>query len=334
MTQSISLILCAVAVLSTNARGQDSPKPKAPAPAKPVVFEVEDHKAYVYAAPKPAEGKPWIWYSPTIRGSVLIANHKVYFDAFMEAGLAVAGYDLGEVRGAPESTAKFTLFYDAMVKQGYSTKPILLGQSRGGLMSLAWAIQNPTKLQAWVGIYPVCNLTSWPLKSSKKETLADYNRTEEQLIAQLKELNPIENLAGLAKQKVPFFAVHGDKDGPVPYDENTKKLKENYEAVGGTCTVKVILGAGHAEIPAFFECRELLEFVYANAPRPGGKTMVRDGMVTVEPPEFTGAINNPLKGFRDYKPDGYGLLKRTYIKWSDIEVGAGDTVDRIIAHTN
>ncbi len=62
-------------------------------------------------------------------------------------------------------------------------------------------------------------------------------------------------------------------------------------------------------------------------------TSVRDGWVTVAPTEFQGAINNPLKGFRDYKAHGYGLLKRTYIKWNDIEVGADDTVDRIIAHT-
>ena len=61
---------------------------------------------------------------------------------------------------------------------------------------------------------------------------------------------------------------------------------------------------------------------------------VRDGWVTVAPAEFEGAINNPLKGFRDYKEQGYGLIKRTYINWNDIEVGADDTVDRIIAYTN
>ncbi len=61
---------------------------------------------------------------------------------------------------------------------------------------------------------------------------------------------------------------------------------------------------------------------------------VKDGWVTVVPTEFQGAINNPLKGFRDYKKDGYGLLKRQYIKWSDIEVSAEDTVERIIAHTS
>jgi len=39
-------------------------------------------------------------------------------------------------------------------------------------------------------------------------------------------------------------------------------------------------------------------------------TSVCDGWVTVSPPEFQGAINNPLKGFREYKKDGYGLSKR------------------------
>jgi hypothetical protein len=78
------------------------------------------------------------------------------------------------------------------------------------------------------------------------------------------------------------------------------------------------------------------ERVGAQEARPADalRTSVRDGWVTVVPPEFTGAINNPLKGFRAYKPGGYGLVERTYIKWQDIEAGADDTVERIIAHTN
>jgi hypothetical protein len=63
-------------------------------------------------------------------------------------------------------------------------------------------------------------------------------------------------------------------------------------------------------------------------------TSVQNGWVTVFPPEFMGAINNPLKGFREYKRDGYGLLERQYIKWNDIEISANDTVERIIAYTN
>ncbi len=235
------------------------------APKKADVFEIEGNKAYVFAAPKPAKGKPWVWYAPIVKGDFIIVKHKAYFDAFMNAGIAVAGFDLGEVRGAPGSTAKFTPFYNEMVKRGYSPKPILLGQSRGGIMTLAWAFRNPDKVQAWAGIYPVCNLASYPLKSSKKETLADFAMTEEALTAKLDEFNPVANLAALAAKKVPMFSVHGDKDGPVPYDANTKLLKDRYEAAGGSFTEKVIPGGGHEISPAFFECRELIDFVLQQA---------------------------------------------------------------------
>jgi predicted esterase len=232
-----------------------------PAPKKAEVFEVEGNKAYLYDAPQPAKGKPWIWYAPVVRGDVIIVKHKAYYDAFMQEGIAVAGFDLGEVRGAPGSTAKFTKFYDAMVQRGYSSKPILLGQSRGGMMTLAWAFRNPDKVKAWAGIYPVCNLTSWPMKFSKQDTLADFAMSEEAFASKLSELNPIDNLSGLAQRKVPMFSVHGGKDGTVPYDDNTKLLKERYEAAGGAFGVNIIPGGGHEVTPAFFECRELIDFV-------------------------------------------------------------------------
>lgn len=233
--------------------------------AKPESFEVGGHMAYLQAAPQPAAGKPWIWYAPTVKGDFIILKHKMYTDAFLNAGIAIATCDLGEVRGAPGSTAKFTLFYDAMVKRGYSAKPILLGQSRGGIMTLAWAVRNPDKVTAWAGIYPVCSLSSYPLRFSKKETLADYGMTEEEIRAKLGELNPIENLSGLAKNKVPLFSVHGDKDATVPFDENTKLLDERYKAAGGACEVKVIPGHGHDLSPAFFQCQELVDFILKNA---------------------------------------------------------------------
>ena len=239
-----------------------------PAAAKPPtteVFDVDGHKAYLQVAPQPAEGKPWIWYGPTVKGDFILLRHKFYADAILSVGIAIASYDLGEVRGAPGSTAKFSLFYDEMVKRGYSAKPILLGQSRGGIMTLAWAVRNPDKVTAWAGIYPVCNLASYPLKFSKNETLADYEMDEATIRAKISELNPIANLGGLAKNKVPMFSVHGDKDGTVPYAENTELLKKNYEAAGGTCDVKIIPGRGHEISPAFFECQELLDFILKQA---------------------------------------------------------------------
>lgn len=234
---------------------------------KPETFDQGGHKAYLQAAPQPAEGKPWIWYAPTVKGDFIILRHKMYTDAFLGAGIAIASYDLGEVRGAPGSSEKFSKFYDAMVERGYSAKPILLGQSRGGITTLGWAVRNPDKVTAWAGIYPVCNLTSYPLRFSKNETLADYGMDEATIRAKLDELNPIAMLDGLAKNKVPMFSVHGDKDGTVPHDENTKLLQERYEALGGSCEVKVIPGRGHEVSPAFFQCQELVDFILRQAGR-------------------------------------------------------------------
>ena len=227
-------------------------------------FEIAGNKAFLYTAPKPAAGKPWVWYAPTFKG-MAFAERRQYFERFMQAGISIAGFDLGEVRGSPASTAKFTGFYDAMVKRGFSPKPILLGQSRGGMMTLAWAFRHPDKVRAWVGIYPVCNLASWPLKNSKAQTLADFALPEAELTARLKEFNPVDNLSGLLTNRVPMFAVHGDSDVVVPYADNTKLLKDRYAAGGGSFTVKLVPGEGHKVGPAFFECRELVEFVLKQA---------------------------------------------------------------------
>ena len=130
----------------------------------------------------------------------------------------------------------------------------------GGMMTLTWAFRNPDKVKAWIGIYPVCNLASWPLKNSKVQTLADFEMTEAELTTRLKEFNPPDNLAGLAAAKVPMFAVHGDTDVVVPHRDNTLLLKERYEALGGKITVKIIPGEGHKVGPSFFACPELVEF--------------------------------------------------------------------------
>ena len=74
-------------------------------------------------------------------------------------------------------------------------------------------------------------------------------------------------------------------------------------------------------------CMGLASAIAAGAP--GG-----DDWVTVKPEKFEGAINNPLKGFRSYHSDGYGLLHCQYIGWNAIELSAEDTVERIIARTN
>jgi predicted esterase len=243
-------------------------------------FEIGGHKAYLFAPPEPAAGKPWLWFAPTLKG-VSLSQRKLYFETFLRAGIAIAGFDLGEVRGAPSSTAKFSGFYDEMVRRGWSPQPILLGQSRGGLMMLAWAVRNPDKVRAFVGIYPVCNLADWPLRN-KAVTLADYGLTEAELMAQLSQLNPIDNLQGLVANRVPCFVVHGGKDAAVPYNTNTRLLKDRYEAGGGSITVKLVPDEGHQATAAFFECQELIDFVLTHAIEKGNARNGNGALFTIQ----------------------------------------------------
>ena len=232
---------------------------KLPLPAD--FFEVNERAALVMIPEKPAAGNPWVWYAPTLQ-NYPHHSQQFYFEQFLEHGIAVAGYDLGEVRGAPESSEQFSGFYEAMLEKGYSAKPVLLGQSRGGLMMLCWAFRNPEKVRAFVGIYPVCNLASWPLENSKSSVLVDYGMSEEAILKQLDTFNPSENLAGLVKAGVPMFIIHGDCDKAVPYRDNGALIQVAYGNLGGKIEVKIISGKGHAEISEFFTDQDLLKFIF------------------------------------------------------------------------
>jgi len=235
---------------------------KLPLPAE--LFEVNGRTAFVMQPENPAAGNPWVWYAPTLQ-NYPHASQQFYFEQLLEHGIAVAGYDLGEVRGAPESSAKFTGFYDAMVIKGYSAKPVLLGQSRGGLMMLSWAFRNPDKVGAFVGIYPVCNIASWPLKNNKHSVLADYGLSEKDILENLNQFNPPAHMARLAAQRVPMFLLHGDADKVVPYRDNSALIKAAYEKAGGEIEVKMVPGKGHAEVTEFFKDQDLLEFIFKQA---------------------------------------------------------------------
>jgi len=200
--------------------------------------------------------------------AIPLVIRRAYFEGFLNAGIGIAGYDLGEVRGAPGSSKQFTSFYDEMVRRGWSFKPILLGQSRGGLIALAWAMRNPEKTQAFVGIYPVCNLKTWGLKNMPA-MLADYKLPEAELRDKIADFNPLNNLKGLIEKKVPMFIVQGLVDKAVPHTENAVLLKELYEAGKAPITLKLFEGLGHETAPEFFENKELIEFVLKQAEAKG-----------------------------------------------------------------
>ncbi|MBI1840812.1 MAG: prolyl oligopeptidase family serine peptidase [Verrucomicrobia bacterium] len=225
---------------------------------------VAGRAAFIIPARAGAVGnaKRWVWYAPTLPG--LPGNEERWmFEQFLDAGIAIAGIDVGESFGSPAGRKLFSAFHAEMTQaRGYSSKPVLLGRSRGGLMTLAWAVENPEKVAAFAGIYPVCNVASFP---GVEKAAGAFEMKPDELQASLSHHNPIDRLKSLAKAGTPLFAIHGDQDVVVPLDQNSGLLKQRYAALGGAMQLIIPPGQGHNMWSGFFECRELVEFVKAHA---------------------------------------------------------------------
>lgn len=229
-------------------------------------FVISGRPAFLIPAPAGAaeKSKPWVWYAPTLP-PYPGKEERWLFEQFLAAGIAIAGIDVGESYGSPAGRKLFTALHTEMSQsRGYSPRPVLLGRSRGGLMTLSWAAENPDKVAAFAGIYPVCNLASYP---GVAKAASAYGLTAQQLQAHLAEHNPIDRLAPLAAARVPLFAIHGDIDKVVPLEANSGLLKERYTALGGAMELIVPAGQGHNLWRGFFESAELVAFVQRHARR-------------------------------------------------------------------
>jgi len=246
--------------------GALTPKPQKALPLPGEVFEVDGRTAFVILPS--AENLhtnrpvPWVWYAPTLPRLPAV-EEKWMFERFLEAGIAVAGVDVGESYGSPKGRAHFTALYRELVeRRGFSRKPCLLPRSRGGLMLYNWAAEHPESVGCIAGIYPVCNMRSWP---GLDKACGAYGMTAAQLDKKLAQHNPIDRLAPLAKAGVPIFHIHGDTDNVVPLKDNSALLASRYRELGGSMRLRIPPGQGHNMWEGFFQCRELVEFVIAHA---------------------------------------------------------------------
>ncbi len=223
-------------------------------------FEVAGHAAFLILPPATPSPRPtpWVWYAPTLPGLPGV-EERWMFERFTLAGIAIAGIDVGESYGGPDGRALYTALYEELTqRRGLAAKPVMLGRSRGGLMALAWAAENPDRVAGFAGVYPVCNLASYP---GLAQASGAYQLTAEELSARLTEYNPIDRLAALAKAGVPLFAIHGDRDETVPLDANSGEMKRRYDALGGNMQLIIPPGQGHNMWSGFFQCLELVSFV-------------------------------------------------------------------------
>lgn len=193
-----------------------------------------------------AEGKPWIWRAR-------FWGHEPQTDlALLNKGYHVVYCDVAGLFGSPKAVQRWNSFYDYLTtSHQFHSQCLIEGMSRGGLISLNWAIANPQKVKAVYLDAPVCDFKSWPggLKTSKgspqnwQQCLEAYELTHEQALSY--SGNPIDSLSSLAKQNVPILVVVGDADEVVPVSENTALLNERYKKLGGSIQVHHKPGVGH-----------------------------------------------------------------------------------------
>lgn len=229
-------------------------------------FKLDDNNAFVCAPEKQAKtdlGKPWVWYAPTLsKRHPNTRDEGWMFERLHAKGIAMAGIDVGESMGNPKGRAIFQELYEHMVAKGYSSKPILLGRSRGGLMLYNWAVEHPECVGGIAGIYTVGNLASWP---GLKKAAPAYEMTADELKEKLKAHNPVDRIAPLAKAKVPIFHLHGDNDKVVPLEHNAGLLVQRYKKLGGPATLEIIEGGGHDLKRHWFESQTLTDFMIDKA---------------------------------------------------------------------
>ncbi len=228
--------------------------------SKCLELEIGEGRGFVILPTEPAAdgSKPWVWYAPSYWSRYPGERMTWLFSRLLKQGYHVCGTDVGDSFGSPRSRAIYSRFYDHVVgTHGLSSMVCLLPQSRGGLMWYNWAVENPEKVACIGGIYPVCDLTSYP---GLRATAVAYGLTEAELTGRLALHNPVDRLMPLANARVPVLHLHGDTDTVVPLETNSGVLLERYRLLGGPGQLVVIEGKGHAELPEFFESEKLLEF--------------------------------------------------------------------------
>jgi len=210
-------------------------------------FSVGGRGALLVVPKQPAPGKHWIWRTEFF-GIAPQADI-----ALLGEGVYVAYIGVGGLFGAPVALDAMDKFYEHVTKTyGLNSKVVLEGFSRGGLYALNWAIRHPDRVACMYLDAPVCDFKSWPGGGGRvrmsgrdwRDCLAAYKMTDAQ--ARAYKGNPIDNLAPLAKAKIPIFCVCGDMhDWVVPIEANTLLLESRYKELGGEVYVIRKPKAGH-----------------------------------------------------------------------------------------
>ncbi|WP_448699989.1 alpha/beta hydrolase [Mucilaginibacter sp. AW1-3] len=209
-------------------------------------FIVAERKCIVVSPQTPAPGRPWIWRTE------FFGNEPHADSALLTKGYYLVYMNMQDMYGAPMAMGLMDQFYAYLIKNyKLNKKTVLEGFSRGGLFAFNWAVLHPDKVATIYGDAPVCDFKSWPGGKGRgpgsakdwQKLLKVYGFTEEEALAY--KLNPVDNLAPLARAHIPVIIVCGGADSLLPVEENTFVVEKRYQELGGEIKVIVKPGGDH-----------------------------------------------------------------------------------------
>jgi len=179
---------------------------------------------------KAAPGNPWVFRTGFVDR-----------DAAVDLALLAKGFHIvtGPVPYNADGpmTPHWNAVYKHLTRHGFSSRPVMEGAGGAAGEAYAWAIENPDKVSCIYGENPILHST-------------------------LAKIQPLDNLAPLAKAGVPILHVCGSLDPW--FKEQTGVAEKRYKELGGKITVIVKEGEGHYPL-APKNLQPVLEFIAGNA---------------------------------------------------------------------
>jgi pimeloyl-ACP methyl ester carboxylesterase len=175
---------------------------------------------------KPAPGNPWIFRADYVQR-----------DAVVDQELLAKGYYI--VTAATPYTdgpshADWDAIYTYLTAHGFAKKAVIEGSGQATGEMYAWAIENPDKVSCIYGQNPI-------------------------LTGRLVKVQPLDNLAPLAKAGIPIMHICGSLDPDL--DKQTRVAEKRYKQLDGKITVIIKQGQGHYFIP---DAKPAVAFITAN----------------------------------------------------------------------
>ncbi|MCW3055887.1 MAG: Alpha/beta hydrolase family protein [Chthonomonadales bacterium] len=165
----------------------------------------------IIAPRQEAPGKPWVF-----RAGYVARDAKID-QALLAKGFHIVVGPVGYNADGP-NPADWDKLYKHLTDHGFSKKPVMEGAGGAAGAVYAWAIENPDKVSCIYAENPILHTGNV-------------------------KIQPLDNLAPLAKAGVPILHVCGSLDPAL--NEQTRVAEKRYKEMNGTLTVILQEGEGH-----------------------------------------------------------------------------------------